>query len=723
MKKKKVTSKDLDLIKIPKIEKRAKLDNERYKDFPLAHYSYSTFSKFCSNPFMFLMNYKQRVYLDSARNISGVMGNAGHAGLEAYQGGNDAYPVSNEEEGMVAALEVAEKYIEEMPEGFINFSTTIPTKAKAIEKVIFALNSYFNEVGWREDLEEVVGTEAGLKHYIDIEYKGKRIQLPIALKGFIDLVIRRVPEGKKKKRLSPLDYKFVRSFSKPDKIDGAKMIQAIEYFLLAYAEYGEEPYSMIYREIKHSKSRDGVQVQEYEFVYAEHKLMFDFYFRLYDDMTKAIHENKMVYVPNINDIFDADISIIAYTHRLDKEEEVAIMMEEEQVDTITELLKRKLEKKNAMGDVIKSIQDKFAEAKSINYSKMKNIEEKIKMKLLTLGVSTNFVEKIHGASVDRYLFRLGTGNKLREVRSKAEDVALVLGVDSVVIDAQKGMSETVYVDVPVTERKFFDSLPQADGYNLAMGVSIMGEVVRKDVRDFPHMLVAGSTGSGKSVFIEALLQQLKNVDETKLVLIDPKGTEMSHLKKDKSVEYYTSDIELAETRLKWEVIEMNMRFELLERHGVKDFEKLPKNVKKKLGREFIIFDEFGDFIAQDYKIKRTKTKNKTHIGTKGKETYSADITEYEVNISQEILKHIQLLSQKARAAGIHMIIATQRPSVDVITGAIKANFPAKAVFRVAKSIDSRVVMDEDGAEKLLGKGDFLLSTDSGVERLQGYFVD
>ena len=708
----------MKMLDLPKISKRPFKKNEEFSDFPLPHYSYSSFVKFFTNPFMFNMNYKKQQYLDSTQNISGIVGKAVHKALEAFQGGNDDYPIQTEGEGLKAGLEVIEWYIMGMPDGFIKWSSTIPDKKKAIEKAVFAFSSYVSEYGWVKG-EEVLATEMEIKKQINVEYKGEVLNMPIKLKGFIDIVIKRVPKGKKKAQLSPLDYKVVSKFSNPDKIDGAKMFQAILYYFLAYMEYGEKPYSMIYREIKHTKNRDGgKQVKEYEFVYEDHKLMFDFFFRAYDDVTRAVGNGEMVYVPNISDFYDADISIIAYTHKLDKEEEVALMMEEEQVDTITELLKRKLQLKQSMGDMIKKIEGNFAEAKTINYDKMKTIEEKIKMKLLTLGVSVDFVEKIHGSSVDRYLFKLAVGVRLREVKQKAEDIALLLGVDSVAINAQKGMSETVYMDVPRENRQFFDSIPMGnDGeeFNLSMGVSVMGEHVRKDIRKFPHLLVAGATGSGKSVFMESILQQLKDISNAELVLIDPKGTEMQHLKSQAVA--YTSDIEEAEEILNNEVKEMNKRFKLLANEGARDVSKM----KNKLPYRFIVFDEFGDFIAQNHKKIVKKTKKQTNVGVK-KISETATITEHEVNVSQEIMKKIQLLSQKARAAGIHMIIATQRPSVDVITGAIKGNFPAKAVFKTAKSIDSRVVMDEDGAEKLLGKGDFLLSTDEGVERLQGYNV-
>jgi len=758
MKQQKIKSK---LNKLPVVTKLDKVENDRYKDFPLAHYSYSTFSKFSTNPFMFLVNYKQKVYFDSAQGVAGVLGKAVHSGLEAYQGGSDLFPVSNEEEGIVAGLKTIEEYlvghletvlnqkgeeVEEMvggiPDGFIKYTTTIKDKAKLLEKAIFAFNAYVSEIGWREKTEELIALEDEMIEDIDLTWKGKKIALPIKLKGFTDKLIRH------KKGLSPIDYKIVSKFSPEDKLDGAKMIQAVMYFLLTFAKYGEAPYSMRYQEIKHSlnsgKNKGMPQVKEYEMVYEDHQLMFDFFFRFYDDITMSLNEGRAVYVPNINDMFDADISIIAYTHRLDNEEDVAKQMIEEQVDTITELLKRKLEKKQSMGEIIKKIQERFADAKSINYEKMKT-HEAIKHKLLTLGVAVNYIETHNGATVDRHLFKIGVANKLKHLISNAEDISLALGVDSVSVGKQVGMIETIFVDVPVKERKFFEKLPKLDKnnlFNISIGVDALNNKIRKDIREAPHMLVAGATGAGKSVFIESIIQQLMKIDNTEFVLIDPKGTEMIHHKSSDKVINYFDDVWDTYVNFERQIAEMNRRFEILAKQKVRNIKDL-KGVD--MNYRFIFFDEFADFIVQNFiynidihyvdyidntgaKMLKNRVESNilnsfiTNIESEGGSVLKVETKSEKTNVSKEISRQVQMLVQKGRAVGIHMILATQRPSVKVITGDIKANFPVKVAFRVAKEVDSKVLLDVLGAEKLLGKGDMLYSDNDGIIRLQGYNV-
>jgi len=192
----------------------------------------------------------------------------------------------------------------------------------------------------------------------------------VPLKGYLDKLIRH------ERRLKIKDYKLVGAFSDPEKIDGAKILQAINYYLLTYAHYGEEPYSITFEEIKRTKNKDGgKQVREYEIVYSENELFFDFYFRFYEDMTRALN-GEMVYVPNINAFYDNEVALISYIHRLDVTEEQAKLMKKYKVDNITDLLKKKIHSAGNMRKLLKTIEQKFVSAKNLNYNKMIT-EEKI----------------------------------------------------------------------------------------------------------------------------------------------------------------------------------------------------------------------------------------------------------------------------------------------------------------------------------------------------------
>jgi len=222
----------------------------------------------------------------------------------------------------------------------------------------------------------------------------------------------------------------------------------------------------------------------------------------------------------------------------------------------------------------------------------------------------------------------------------------------------------------------------------------MGETVRFDIRKAPHLLVAGSTGSGKSVFLNSIISQIIEGTDAQLHLFDPKIVELA--KFAHAADEYLNDAQTIYISLCDLVDEMNRRYHEFARKGARNIEEYGGGMRYK----FVIIDEFGDLMM-------TGEKFKSASGEK-------------LDLSKEISKQILILAQKARAAGIHLIIATQRPSIDIITGSIKANFPTKIAFRMAKAVDSQVLLDETGAEKLLGRGDMIFSGDFGKVRLQGF---
>jgi DNA segregation ATPase FtsK/SpoIIIE-like protein len=463
---------------------------------------------------------------------------------------------------------------------------------------------------------------------------------------------------------------------------------------MVYAEYGEAPHSIIYEEIKTTKNRDGsAQIKEYEIVYADNEQFFDFYFRLYDDMTRAIN-GEMVFVPNIHTIFDNEVAIVAYIHRLDVTEEAARLMKSLRVETITDLLKSKIQTAGSMRQLLKTAEKKFTSAKSLNYNQMQT-QEKIATKLMEHGMLIQFDSKVEGCAVDLYRFNPSIGLKMSKLLSYVADIEQVVGVSGVRVLAPIPNTSLIGFEVPRAVRTFPEVIPpqdQENPFNLAIGVDIMGDPYYFDITKAPHMLIAGATGSGKSVFLNSVISQLAQIENLDLHLFDPKLVELSRFAKEKNTVQYYSAVEDIYLALEGLVEEMNERYITLSKAGA-------RNIQEAGGMRYkvVVIDEFGDLT----------------VGNK---------SEGKLNFSKEISKNILLLAQKARACGIHLIIATQRPSVDIITGSIKANFPTKVAFRTAKEIDSRVLLDAPGAEKLLGKGDMLFSSDEGEIRLQGFLI-
>ena len=693
-------------LEMPKVMRLTLSTKEESKDvnaFPVDHYSASSMIKFSTNPLLFKIQYVNRDSFETAMGISGVLGKSFHKAMEVYYGGSDTLVPTNEAEAIEYGLKAGMEYLNGYGDGFINYSKTIDSKQKALDLLSFCFNSFIKQMPYVAG--NVVAVEDKIKEKIDVVWRESQLKLPVPLKGYIDRVDR------EDNKLKIYDYKTCYTFSNPEKIDGAKILQAVEYYLLCYAKYGEEPYSVTFQEVKYTKNSDGgKQVREYEIVFAENELYFDFYFRFYEDMTKALN-GEMVYVPNVHAMFDNEVSIIAYIHRLDVTEETAKLMKKHKVDNITDLLKKEIQSAGNMRKLMKTVEANFVSAKNLNYEKMEN-HEKIQTKLMEHGMMLQFDSIIQGSTIDLYQYTPSIGLKMSRVRNYADDIEQVLGISGVRVLAPIPNSTMVGFEVPRKERSY-PSVPSGVGFDIAIGQTIMGAPRRFDIRTAPHMLVAGSSGSGKSVFLNALIEQLVRIPNIELHLFDPKRVELSH-HKTKAVEYQNDTLDIYNSLAKLED-EMLKRYEILEKAGVRNIEGV-KNMKYK----FVIIDEFGELITS--KVKDVKYELTGHVFSKGSKAGMEETKTIETDISGGIETKILRIAQMGRACGIHIIIATQSPRTDIIKGTIKANFSTKVVFKTAKAVDSIVILDDTGAEKLAGKGDMLFAGDQGIERLQGFNI-
>lgn len=639
-------------------------------EFPVKHLSASSMICLSTNPILFKIKYINRDIFDTTMGIGGVLGKAFHLAMSVYYGGSDTLIPTNEAEAVEYGLKSGMEYLNAYNDGFIEYSTTIDTKQKALEIFTFAYQSYIKQFPYKKD--EIVSTEEKIEQFINVEWRGKELKLPVKLKGYVDKIER--TDGKLKIR----DYKLVANFSDPDKIDGAKILAAVEYYLLAYAKYGEEPYSCIFDEIKRTKNRDnGPQVRSYEIVFADNDLYFDFYFRFYEDVIRALN-GEMVFLPNVHAIFDNEVAIVSYIHRLDISEETAKLMKKHKVENISDLLKKEIQSAGNMRKLLKTVEEKFVSAKNIDYDKM-STQEKIQTKMLEYGIMLQFDSKVEGATVDLYRYNPSMGVKMSRIRNFVDDIEQVVGISGIRVLAPIPNSKLVGFEVP-KENRTFPQLPESQGFKLAVGQTIQGETRYFDIREAPHILVAGSTGSGKSVFLHSIIRQLIKLPTVELHLFDPKQVEMFQY--EESVREYKHSKDGISAGLEEMVAEMERRYTKMKKAKVKHISETDFKYK------FVIIDEYADLKAKT-----------------------------------EIDQNIKLLAQKGRACGVHIIVATQRASTKIIDGDVKVNFPVKVVFRMAKATDSRVMIDEDGAEKLLGKGDCLFASDAGVERLQAFKVE
>jgi S-DNA-T family DNA segregation ATPase FtsK/SpoIIIE len=331
------------------------------------------------------------------------------------------------------------------------------------------------------------------------------------------------------------------------------------------------------------------------------------------------------------------------------------------------------------------------------------------------------VQQIHpGPVVTTFEFKPEPGVKYSRITSLGDDLCLALEAESVRIDRIPGKS-TVGMEVPNDERAtiMLRELIESNEYQrsnfklpLALGKDITGKIVVSDLQKMPHLLAAGSTGTGKSVSINAMILSLlfrSRPDQVKLIMIDPKRLELGlyqdipHL-----LVPVVTEPKIAQNALKWAVMEMESRYKKLAKRGVRNLEVYNEQVKQ------LPIPGLNDGAAEE-----EDREPLPYIVI-----VIDELADLMMTSPREVEESITRLAQMARAVGIHLILATQRPSVDVITGLIKANFPARISFRVASKVDSRTILDSNGAEQLLGRGDmlFLPPGSSRLMRVHGPLV-
>ncbi len=334
---------------------------------------------------------------------------------------------------------------------------------------------------------------------------------------------------------------------------------------------------------------------------------------------------------------------------------------------------------------------------------------KLQKTLYSFGVSAKVENVSVGPAITRYELKPAEGVRVSKIANLADDIALNLAAESIRIEAPIPGKQAVGIEIPNTENEVVHlrDIIASDAFQghksklaFALGKDVAGKEVVTDIAKMPHVLIAGATGSGKSVCINTLIASIiykAKPSEVKLLMVDPKVVELSvyngipHL-----LIPVVTDPKKAAGALAWAVQEMINRYNLFAKKGVRDIKGYNEAVEKegetgKLPQIVIIIDELSDLMMASPK---------------------------------EVEDSICRLAQMARAAGMHLVIATQRPSVDVITGVIKANIPSRISFAVSSQVDSRTILDMVGAEKLLGKGDMLFYPSGAPKptRIQGAFV-
>ena len=340
------------------------------------------------------------------------------------------------------------------------------------------------------------------------------------------------------------------------------------------------------------------------------------------------------------------------------------------------------------------------------------------------GLNVKVVEIDTGPVITQFELELEAGLRLSKVTSLADDLAIALRVPSVRVVAPIPGKNTVGVEVPndkrvmVRLRDLIESCAKDiddKRIPLFLGKDVSGRPLAVDMAKMPHLLIAGRTGTGKSVCLNALILSIlmtRTPEQVRMLMIDPKMVELSPYKRIPHLMHpVITDMKKAEAVLGWAVEKMEERYDLLARTGVRHLDSYNKlNQETRLERMGI------DPESEEAEQIPEKMPYIVIIAD--------EMADMMMTSGKDVEAHIIRLAQKSRAVGIHLILATQKPSVDVITGLIKSNLPARVAFQVASKSDSRVVLDEGGADKLLGNGDmlFLAPGTSNLSRAQGAFV-
>ena len=340
---------------------------------------------------------------------------------------------------------------------------------------------------------------------------------------------------------------------------------------------------------------------------------------------------------------------------------------------------------------------------------MRQNAERLNDTLTSFGIEAHIINVTRGPSITRYELELSRGTKLSKVTNLADDLALALGASGVRIAAIPEKISVVGIEVPnrtvttVFARDVIDSTEftkSKSRISFAVGKDIGGSCIIGDIGKLPHMLIAGTTGSGKSVCMNSLIISLlykAKPEEVRLIMVDPKMVELGvyngipHL-----LIPVVTDPKKAAGALQWGVTEMMRRYRLMADAGVRDLESFNKLADgsdefERMAQIVVVIDELADLMLV---------------------------------AAKEVEESICRIAQMGRAAGIHLVIATQRPSADVITGLMKANIPSRIAFAVASAMESRIILDTAGAEKLVGKGDMLYAPlgQGKPKRVQGCFI-
>lgn len=653
-----------------------------FSNYLINSWSYSKVSTFTRNQKVFEM---EAIFgLKSKRGASSVAGNGYHQAL--------AYFFSQYRDGVLVELpsleQAAFEEIATVPANQWKLGKTTPTMelavAKAIEDVTKLLLNFYSERGvYLDEIEEILGVEQYFDEFLTVN----GVDISIPCHGLVDLALR-LKDGK----IVIVDHKSKASYTDDDEAAMVIGMQAITYTLGFEALTGMRVDEVWFVENKASQNKDKTaQVKPIVTVMDDNarKLYELLLYEGLREMLNAVKDPDHVYTINTADKFVDMAEVFDFWTRTQICEVDDFNVDENKKQLVAKRLRKIRDSSTSMisPEIIKKFREKAAAFIHYDLS-ITNMtpQEKIEHVLRTFGVQSRVAHTFEGYSSNTFLLEVSAGVKVSSIFKYRLDLANGLDVENVRMSPNLvRFEEKSYLSIEISKKREKNLLYRPEDrkeFNLPVGVDNYGRVIywNLDNQSTPHALVCGATGSGKSVWLRSTIEFAREAKVKDIIILDPKE-EFADLM-GPSVDVI-SNIEMIELALSRCVEEMNKRVK-----------------EKRSSKTLIIFDEFADAVANARKKK--------------------ELQDWE----QTLGDNLRLLLQKGRSAGFRIVAATQRASVKVINGDSKVNFPVQICFRVPKEADSRVVLDEAGAESLAGAGDGLMKSPEYMDtvRFQAYYI-
>lgn len=676
--------------------------NELFSNFLIDSWSYSKLSSFSRNEKAFEMNYIFGIH--GKRSATTIAGEAYHAALQYY--------FLQKKEGKTLDLVELEMsafdYINGVEGNKWKLQKTTPTVDECVQKAVTTvgtlLRNFMSEKAeYEDDIEEVMDVEVYCDEFLTVN----GVDIPLPCHAKIDLVVKT-----KSGKIAAVDHKSKSSFTDEDEMALSIGVQAITYVLCYEAKMGITVDEVWFVENKISKNRDGSRQVVASKVKIDLSTRRLYEALLYEPLKRVLHavsDPDYVYLINNADNYVDRAELYDFWARTMICEVDDFNVEESK----KELVSRRLKKiRDASIDAISpNIIKRFREnaASFIKYdlsTTNMTTEQKIEHTLRTFGIIVNVAHKFDGYSSDTYLLEFSAGTMINSIYKHRLDLANALDVANVRIHndlvVHDGRSFMAVDAAKKRDRVLFFDHTALEARRIPLGVDNFGKVIVWDLDNHstPHMLICGATGSGKSVSIESTIRYAEMLNFDSIMIFDPK---YEFLKYAGGHQVY-NDIDEIEAMMALAVEEMQYRIKSGKKWNV-----------------LIVFDEFADAVANSRKGNELKKYEMVMDGvsTKGVPKYKRAC----VGEDKSLEENLRILLQKGRSVGIRIVAATQRASVKVITGDAKVNFPVQVCFRVPKEADSRVVLDEPGAESLAGMGDGLIKSPEYKDtvRFQAYY--